>query len=228
MKRITIILFIIIFINVCSLSANAKSSSSVNFRVLEEGNYVQVIITTSGSENGISGIQGTFNYDKDTLEYVDKKSMANNWMVSGFNAETGIFLLEIDDITDESTYIYEETEIAQFTFKLKEKNITGNTRISISNIIASGADALKEQEVIKNVTLKDSKIESVTEEINSSNKIESGVEKLSLTREQENIVNKTDKTISNQLPKAGENNIKICILLCILISIFFYTKYKKC
>ena len=118
--------------------------------------------------------------------------------------------------------------MAQFTFKLKQKNITGNTRISISNIIPSGADELQEQEVIKNVTLKDSKIESVTEEINSSNKIESGVEKLSLTREQENIVNKTNETISNQLPKAGEKDIRIFILLCILISIFFYTKYKKC
>ena len=213
MKKITIVIFMLVFIIFFSTSVHAQESSEVKFEVIEKEETIQVIIKTSGSKEGVKGIQGTIQYDQDTLEYVDKKALADNWMVSGFNAETGIFLLELDDITDENTYIYEEKQVAEFDFRLKDKSLTGDTKIAISNITVSGANTLVTQEVVRKIEIKEGSIENVVEET-SANKTES-------------VVSYEERTSPNRIPQTGKKEMKGIIGISMAVSIFFYRKYKR-
>lgn len=100
------------------------------------GEEFSVLFNIKGSEDGILGIQGTINYDKEIFKILDKSIKKEGWMISAFNEETGIFMLEItdQDFFDKELYIYNKEEIVEFVFEVNEEILKEKTDIEISNI----------------------------------------------------------------------------------------------
>ena len=241
-KITTIIIIAIIIITALTIKNYAVASTNVQLEVPTSGNSgdeITVIVKTNGSAEGLTGIQGTFNYDKDQLEYVSNTIIKDGWFVSGFNEETGIFLLEVYDITDESSFIYEETEVASFTFKVKDNATPENTVIGLEGIVAPGAEQVENTETNETVAINggSSSNSNVTTIANQDNENQaSGTyntqNSTSNNQAQSNSISTTyvGKNGETRMPDTGIKNIITAFIMGIfligLVSGIGYRKYK--
>lgn len=229
-----IIIITAIIIIAMPIKKFATATTKVYLEVPASGNSsdtITVVVKTTGSSEGLTGIQGTLNYDKNQLEYISNTIIKEKWFVSGFNQNTGIFLLEVNDISDTASFIYEDTEIASFTFKIKDSAVAGNTSITLTDIVAPGASELENTETSENISInggqdKNSEnIEAISADINAS--ASSGTSTNSNTNTN---ISSTTSTIPTSMPYTGVKDIiSTFIIGLFIIGLVFgigYHKYK--
>ena len=93
MKKILLRISIIILLYI-SLNSYVYASDTATVKVdtpstCGVGDKIEVTISITGTSTGVQGFQGTFDYDKNILEYVSNKVLASGWIVTGYNEETG-------------------------------------------------------------------------------------------------------------------------------------------
>ena len=233
-KITTIIIIAIIIITALTIKNYAVASTNVQLEVPTSGNSgeeITVIVKTNGSAEGLTGIQGTFNYDKNQLEYVSNTTLKDGWFVSGFNEDTGIFLLEVYDIT--------ETEVASFTFKVKDNATPENAVIGLEDIVTPGAEQVENTETNETIAINggSSNNSNVTTISNQDNEIQaSGTyntqNSTSNNQAQSNSISTTyvGKNGETRMPDTGIKNIITAFIIGIfligLVSGIGYRKYR--
>ena len=220
----------------CPLNVEAVSGAKMNISMpskAKTGETVKVVVSIANATSGIGGIQGKIEYDTNIFEYVGKKCVLNNWSVTGFNEATGIFLAEVDNVGDESTYITGNKDVIEFEFKVKNNVTLGNTDVSISDIVLAGADEYnKETKASINISSDSNNNQSNinnTSNVNKSNKASIEKNKGTTTINSNTTgntttinANKSDKSI----PETGSKSI--IPMLIFFIIIFAVAIYKKC
>ena len=138
-KAIIIIILNLILLNVCAIHINANSNSNnkvINFRVEKPKNSDEIILImdVNGIEDGALGMQGTLNFNHETLKLEDSNIRDDNWRITALNNDNGKFIAEINDEsffnTDE--YLYSKNGFIKFKFKdLKSKH---DYKITVTDI----------------------------------------------------------------------------------------------
>ena len=117
---------------------------------ITQGETVTITIGVNGTTKGVAGLQGTLEYDKDILEYVEKTMLYDGWRCTGYNNDTGIFLAEISNTSDKNSYITTSTPVISFTFKIKENAKIGVTEFGVSNLVTVNS-SLQSRKVTTNI-----------------------------------------------------------------------------
>ena len=247
-KKISIIL--ISFLLVCSLLnfSNAADKTIVDISTqneIEPGKILIVTLPVTGDGDGVNGLQGTLKYDSNVLELVDKSTISG-WTITGYNPSTGIFLAEVSNVADQSTFITNKKDLITFKFKVKDNATVGETKIDVTNMVASGANSLQNTSVSKTVNIvgatnSNSNSNSNTENSsnnntnnnsssnnnssnNSNNSSNSGS-----TNNSSNKANADKSTIATKaIPYAGKEDLLVKLMIVLgVLSIFFYIKFNK-
>ena len=198
------------------------------------GDTITVIVKTNGSSKGLTGLQGTFDYDKNQLEYESSQILKEGWFISGFNKDTGIFLLEVNDISDEESFIYNDSEVASFTFKVKDTAIADNTIINVNNIVTPGAEQLDNTQTSETIMINPEKTVNTT--ITNTTSTNSKTENNN-ANSNKSISNKLSDSMSNTyvgndgtnvMPYTGIDNV-VGIAIIVILTLGFVTGigYKK-
>ncbi len=157
MKKITISIILIFLILVYCSSTFAANSAKITLNTknseAKQEDTICINLKVNGNGTGISGVQGKLNYDKNVLEYVSSKAILDGWFVSGYNPDTGIFLVEVSNMADTNSYIKDTKELVSFYFKVKKTAKLGDTTVKISELVASGASSLETKETTQNITI---------------------------------------------------------------------------
>ena len=252
-KKFLIVISFLIFCLVCSLLnfSNAAGQTVIDISAqneIEKGKTLVVTLPVTGDGDGVNGLQGTLKYDSTVLELVDKSTITG-WTITGYNASTGVFLTEVSNVADESTFITDKKDLITFKFKVKENATSGNTQIDVTNIVASGASSLQNTSVSKTV--------NIVGTTNSNNNSNSNTENSSNNNTNNNYNNSnnssnnsnnssnssnssstnyssrktntdTSTTATKAIPYAGTEKLLLkCIIVLSILSIFFYLKFNK-
>ena len=246
-------LSIILILIVCSMASlvMAADIAKVDITAPNEvavGKTISVSIPVTGIDEGVNGLQGTLKYDSNVLELIDGKpnTTANGWMISGYNEETGIFLVEPQDVSDKSIYITDTTDLVTFEFKVKDDAELGETEVNIKNLVASGVPSLESTEISKklnvvgasvnntvaNVTVTNNTVNNTTNTANNTNNNKTSGGSTSNTSKNNTAAattqNTADNTANKKIPYAGEESIIFKASIgFIVIAVIFYLKYKK-
>lgn len=142
-KKIFILLIIInLMIQIVSIRnvkalTNDMSEVTINIsnKYATGGDTITVTIGVKGTQKGVTGLQGTLNYDKSVLEYVSKSMLKDGWRCTGYNNDTGVFLAEISSTSDTNSYITGTESVISFEFKVKNNATEGTTEFKVSNLV---------------------------------------------------------------------------------------------
>lgn len=223
-------------------SPTEKANITINLSKysLQKGDTFVATIGIIGTSQGVSGLQGTWNYNRDIFECIERNVLFEKWRLTGWNKDSGVFLMEIIDFQDSNSYVKDEKSIISFTFKVKEDaNISDEEieeTLTISNLVVAGGVELEENTISKNVKITlDSNVQpdpddpSNEDEPNTppnnedkpNNSTGSNTSTNTLDEDSNNnspngnnLTNSNDSTIANSsLPKAGKGFMAILIIL---------------
>ena len=121
-----------------------------------QGDKVTITIGVNGTKEGVAGLQGTLEYDKNVLEYEGKTMLYSGWRCTGYNNDTGIFLTEISSTTDKDSYITTQFPVISFTFKIKDNAKIGATQFIVSDIVTVNSNP-KERKISTNIVVSNEK-----------------------------------------------------------------------
>ena len=237
-------------------TGKARVTMSLSERELNKGDTFVVTIGIVGTSTGVSGLQGIWNYNPDIFEYVERNMLFDKWRCTGWNENTGIFLTEIMDSSDSSSYVKDARSIISFTLKVKEDAnipIEGmDETLEVSNLVVSGAE-VEETAIRENVRItsisdiqpdpdepnnpSDVDTPSSSEEPDTSTNPTEGDSSINLPNGNSSdnssgnitFTNSSDSTTAKEiLPKTGKNSI---VFLGILLGggggCYFYRKYQQ-
>ena len=156
MKKLSIVTIgILTLLVVISTTVLAANSAKINISVpkeIKKGETIQAKLVIENASDGVSGIQGKLEYDASVLEYIDSKALLEGWFISGFNKDTGIFLIEPTNVGDTDKFITGTKNVIEISFKVKEDSNEEETEIKISNIVLSGANS-ENKEISKTIKI---------------------------------------------------------------------------
>ena len=241
MKKIKIVLIsIMLFLSILAMNVYAVSNTKINISIPQEarvGDLVKLTLKIENTDEKISGIQGKVEYNKDILEYVENKTLVDGWFVSGFNKDTGIFLAEVTNISDNSKYISGTKDVLEFTFRIKDNVKAQETNVGISGIVLSGAISAN-KEVMKSVQILADEENNNNNNNNDNNN--TGIEENNNDTENENINNNNndvdnrndstnDTSKKNEiLPNTGVETLNPIIIFGIVVVAFIlYLNIRK-
>ena len=168
MKKVLNICFIIIlFVNIFAQNTFANNENSVQIKgndKINPGEEMVLTLSVAGDEKGIVGMQGTIKYDKETFELINIESIKEEWSVTVFNKETGMFMIEPSDdmLYDKDSYIYNQEDLIKITIKAKENVKIKNQTIGIEEVkIVNGDFETIEIENISNKLLNETKLNKI-------------------------------------------------------------------
>ncbi len=116
-------------------SFSASLTSSASDRVPLGGTFkVTLKISSIKVDQGISGISGVLNFNDDIVELVNDKVEGLNGFAATYNKDNGKLALDNAEATKN------DTEIATFTFKVKDKTSAKVAQIEFNNIEGGNSD----------------------------------------------------------------------------------------
>ena len=116
-------------------SFSASLTSSASDRVPLGGTFkVTLKISSIKVDQGISGITGVLNYKDDIVELVNDKVEGLNGFAATYNKDNGKLALDSAEATKN------DTEIATFTFKVKDRTSAKVAQIEFNNIEGGNSD----------------------------------------------------------------------------------------
>ena len=116
-------------------SFSASLTSSASDRVPLGGTFkVTLKISSIKVDQGISGITGVLNYNDDIVELVNDKVEGLNGFAATYNKDNGKLALDSAEATKN------DTEIATFTFKVKDRTSAKVAQIEFNNIEGGNSD----------------------------------------------------------------------------------------
>lgn len=140
MKKIIKILLFVLLVLIASLvyEVNATDNASLKIEVEEpiKGNdEIIVKISAANFNNGILAIQGTLVYDKEIFEILETTINNENFKLTAFGEETGIFMIEITDeaFYSKEAYIYSEETILKLRMKIKDGANVNSANIELKD-----------------------------------------------------------------------------------------------
>lgn len=139
-KQIKILVLAVMLIVACMLPVNATDAIvtlNASQTQLYAGETFTVIINVA-CEEGINGLEGVLNYDKNKLELSDVQILNTlNWSLMNEQVEGGLSLGIINNSTDKTT----SADILKLTFKVKTTATqAATTKITFANVVL-GTDA---------------------------------------------------------------------------------------
>lgn len=245
------IVIIAILVNTTIVTANA--TATVDFKTsasqVQQGESFKVTLSVA-CEDGINGIETTYSYDKDKLEFVNASvGNTNNW--SSLSTDN-----QITVICNSSTKI-KSADIYILTFKVKENAPAGTTaKISTTDILVDSDASSNSESTIKaqttSVTIKakndasgDSQTGTNSGNTGSSSNnngadntengtINNGSSSTSSSSKDEGTkttstssTKDSTKTSNSKLPKTGMSTISIIIIVQVLLFSCSYVAYRK-
>ena len=226
-KKISIILVTLIMIfsltNISyaySFSATLTPSSTTVAAGSECTATVKVTNLDVG-DNGISAFSCVVSYDTNVFEPLSASSFTalNGWSIQDFNQENSKILLVKSSFTKTSEDIF------QITLKVKSGVTTGTVgKISCGTVKSSNGETdISALDISTSITVGTASIITPTNPITNTNT------NTNTNSNSNTVVNKNKNTNTNTaIPKAGENDSILCILLVIAtLSAIFYVKYKN-
>lgn len=141
-KIILLTISVIMLIALCSQVIAADSNSpdaNVSIECVDQVNpsdELTVSINIKGTEEGIMGVQAKLEIDNNIFEVQDKSIQKDGWMISMYNEETNMFLLEVTDeaFDDKDAYIYDNEQMVTIKLKVKEDAKPGKASIKITDV----------------------------------------------------------------------------------------------
>ena len=127
-KKIVVVLILMITISNLYISySNAETNKIINIKSekIKDTDEIKVILSVDGIENGALGLQGTLNFNHETLKLEEAKVNDENFKITALNNDNGKFIVEINDdaFFDTDKYLYSKENFIEFKFKdLKEKH----------------------------------------------------------------------------------------------------------
>lgn len=116
-------------------SATLSPSAGTNDRVPLGGTFdVTLTIKNINLSGGISGITAVLKYNEDIVELVNNKVTGLNDFQPTYNPDNGKLVL------DAPSAVKNETEIAKFTFKVKDKTTAKIAQIDLGSIEGGNSD----------------------------------------------------------------------------------------
>ncbi len=216
MKKLTCIALVIIMILVC-LSSTVYAAPECHVSIesakseFEKGEEFTLNVNISGikSERGIIALQGTLDYDKDSLE-LKKMEGQNNWMTPvkdlSYNESNGKLVI------DKNGLAKNDETILKITFKVKE-NAKKDLTVSLKDISISDVTTPLEIAVVsKNIRVKEA----------SSNQGQ--------TDTSTKVPNKdTSNTYKGKLPQAGAKEGAALVIggIVLTLGVACFIKMKK-
>ncbi len=129
MKKI-IISIIVLCLVLSSVSIVNASTGTVNLiannKTVKPGETFTVTVSVS-CVDGINGINTTYNYDQDKLEFVSAKVSNDNWANLGTNNSITVISNSTSKITSSDIYV--------LTFKVKDNATAGIAKVGTSDIM---------------------------------------------------------------------------------------------
>lgn len=232
MKKIIFLAVVLVMILFCIVGyANAEFNNKINsidnnYRI-EENEKVVINIEYTEINESINVYKATLEYDETVFEEVQEQDFKtlNNWTQLKYNENTKEFIT----INKEGSEKAEE--VLQITLKVKKDIDTKETNIKIKDIIVS--EGKKDINISKKIF-----IINLMENNNATQNPEQDTEK----DEEQDVEQNTEQDVLDKeeqqdnlaygrLPKTGNNNINIFIILAIIILIInafrIGIKYKK-
>ncbi len=223
MKKINFSIFLaIIIICICNCSnASMENISSLkcNKNTIKTGE--EIIVTLSYNETNINAYKATLEYDSEVFEEVKEQDFKtlNNWRQLQYNNNTKEFIAIKNNETEDTK------DVLQITLKVKQQTSIQETNIKIKDITASeGTEYI-------NITETNLKINIINNNENINNSQTTTNENNQENNNEPEEKNEEDNVFLGILPKTGEVNNKIIILIAIIIliiiSLIIRRKYKK-
>ena len=129
MKKIIVSIMVLCLI-LSGINIVNASTGTVNLiannKSIKPGETFTVTLSVS-CEDGINGIDTTYNYDQDKLELVSAKVSNDNWANLGINNSITVISNSTSKITSSDIYV--------LTFKVKDNATAGIAKVSISDIM---------------------------------------------------------------------------------------------
>lgn len=250
MKRKKIVITLLTILTVMALmigksfAADSYSASlTPNSTKVSKGSEVKVTLKISGIgvQGGINGIVGTLKFDTDilSLSSSDVKGL-NDWTAT-YNEENK--KIEIDNVNT----VTEDTEIATFTFKVKDSTTATNATIQLSSISGANStldDPVEISPISTNITIGTSITGGNNTNNNTSNNTNNNTSNNTRNQTSNNttrnsvsnnsVTNTTPKesnttTVNNEdMPYTGASSYIIPLMLAVLtLGIISFVNYKK-
>ena len=255
MKRKKIVITLLTILTVMALmigksfAADSYSASlTPNSTKVSKGSEVKVTLKISGIgvQGGINGIVGTLKFDTDilSLSSSDVKGL-NDWTAT-YNEENK--KIEIDNVNT----VTEDTEIATFTFKVKDSTTATNATIQLSSISGANStldDPVEISPISTNITIgtsitggnnNNNNNNNNTTSNNTNNNTSNNTRNQTSNNTTRNSVsnnetaNTTQKesnttTVNNEdMPYTGASSYMIPLMLAVLtLGIISFVNYKK-
>ena len=218
-KTISIILMILLM--VCTAKVHAVSDSfhttlTINNSQAKRGDTITVTIglkdiAIESGEKGIGAYTAEVRFDSSVLEYVSVNG-TDKWEAPLY--QDGF----ITSNTKDAKVVTTTQSIATITFKVKEKAKLGETSIALRNFSGStaGPDILASSNGSTKLTIIDHNSSNSNSNSNNMNSINGKKDNLANQKVQENLTAKSDLST---LPKTGEKQNPIVMILYILIGL---------
>ena len=153
LKKIVIVLiFVFTILNLCISYSNAGTEKTINLKSEIVKDEIKVFLNVDGIEKGALGLQGTLNFDHETLKLEEVKVNDENFKVTAVNNDNGKFIVEINDdaFFDTDKYLYSKENFIEFKFKdLKEKH---NYKLTLAEV--KFVDSAMETTQLEDITIK--------------------------------------------------------------------------
>lgn len=232
MKKRVVFLITIILISISILMISNKIQATektlscgmeTEEAEIKQGEETSITLKVN-SEEQINVFQAKINYDENIWEEIDESNFETKegWESLKYNKDNKEFnVINKQDKTNK--------EILKIKLKAKDNANIENTEITIDGIVASdGNIEFKNEKLTQKILIKEKPAEKNDEEnkietpSNSENKNNSNGNDLELEK-------KLKEKLPSILPKTGKGWVLlISIIVFAILSIIFYSKYKKC
>ena len=158
-KRLTTLLFLIIVAMSTKVFAADTSSVTLNAPAsVKKGDTVTVNVNITSADVASNGLQGTLKYDSNVLEFVKKVDVKSDWGFTAYNPSTGIFLIEVKQISNLDTYIKNSSaNVGAFVFKVKKNTTASKTTVEVSDMVIGGSSKLQSKTATKTIKITENK-----------------------------------------------------------------------
>ena len=206
LKSIILVTLVICSVFTVVLAAERTTAEISAPNEVRVGNTLTVKIPVTGSGDGVNGLQGTLNYDRNVLELINQDTSVDGWYLSGYNDNTGIFLAEVRNVSDKDSFITDKKDLVTFEFRVKDDTEAATTEVSVKDIIASGSASIENTEVSKVIAIVGASGDTNTITNNTTNTTNTVTN--NTTNTTNTIVNNTTNVIVNNTTNTNTNSNK--------------------
>lgn len=244
MKKKSLVITLIIVLVICSLinSVSALSFTATmtpSSTTVPESTEFTITVKVSNIDagaNGINSLAGYLKYDTAVFETVSSTSIdqLNSWQPS-YNSENGKLTLV------KSSFVKEEEEVFQITFKTKS-GVTGKSgAISFSNIVASNSEGdISAADISTTITVGTAGANTNTNTNSAQNPLTINVNTNTNRNTNTNVVNPTvnnqgnntnqvpTNTADEEMPYTGAEDVAMrAIFVVLVVAAVSYFKYES-